>query len=163
MFNYVLYKEIISKFVFSIALQCHILNSSTEKNSRRYGKNSVKDPALMFIFCVPASGPQNYKWQNRKLRCIHRLHLKVALPRHNEECFSRRELRSRQWCVMAWRGGGGAGRTVLAQPPRYHCHFKHIWIFFLQWLLRYKKFSFFLIFNIVDLLFIRFLSKFLSW
>ena len=33
--------------------------------------------------------PQNYKWQNRKLRCIYRHHLKVALPRCNKECFSR--------------------------------------------------------------------------
>ena len=31
---------------------------------------------------VQCSGffPQNYKWQNRKQRCIYRLHLKVALP-----------------------------------------------------------------------------------
>ena len=34
--------------------------------------------------------PQNYRWQNGKLRCIYRHHLKVALPRCNKECFSRR-------------------------------------------------------------------------
>ena len=35
------------------------------------------------------SEPQNYKWQNSKLRCRYRHHLKVALPRWNKECFSR--------------------------------------------------------------------------
>ena len=35
--------------------------------------------------------PQNYRWQNGKLWCIYRHHLKVALPHCNEECFSRRD------------------------------------------------------------------------
>ena len=45
---------------------------------------------------------QNYRWQKRKVRCLHRRFLKVGLARHNEECLSRRDMDTqRGWSVGA--------------------------------------------------------------
>ena len=50
--------------------------------------------------------PQNYRWQNRKVRCLCRSFLKVGLPRRNEECLSRQEM-----------GGWSVGAAGPVQQP----------------------------------------------